>query len=84
MSMRTMSLMVLPGLLHRQEELGVFNKRGLLMRWLSAAAVAGSPCTPETVLADATAMEATAEVLAVFSQKTLKQKKNTDARKGEL
>ncbi len=35
-------------------------------------------------LADATAMEAAAEVLAVFSQKTLKQKKNTDAEKGEL
>jgi hypothetical protein len=35
-------------------------------------------------LADATAMEAAAEVLAVFSQKTLKQKKNTDAQKGEL
>ncbi len=35
-------------------------------------------------LADATAMEAAAEVLAVFSQKTLKQKKNMDAQKGEL
>lgn len=29
-------------------------------------------------------MEAAAEVLAVFSQKTLKQKKNKDAQKGEL